>query len=214
MVAVEIKTYPNNIRVFKSLIASQYNGVEIKVTEIDMKTNIHKSPEWMKVNPFGQVPTAFAGDSGVFESNSILRYVARLGAKKDNLYGKDELEASRIDAFLDSEIAFANAVGPWGAHVSGYRKTDEATIQKSKENTKVVLTGYNRHLEGRDYLVGSRVTIADIGLWCSMTFGMKSLFDKEYISPFGNVTRWYKNLAAKPQFEKVAGKVELLSEKK
>jgi hypothetical protein len=40
----------------------------------------------------------------VFESSSILRFIARLGESKYPLYGANALEASRIDAFLDVGI--------------------------------------------------------------------------------------------------------------
>jgi glutathione S-transferase len=55
------------------------------------------------------VPAAFSPDGsvGIFESNSIMRAVARLGETKVPLYGRDPYEASRIDSFLDASLAFA-----------------------------------------------------------------------------------------------------------
>jgi glutathione S-transferase len=76
------------------------------------------------------VPTAFteSGDNGVFESNSIARYIARLGASKKNLLGKDALEASRIDAFLDAGITYETWFGFWYyTHIKLYI-TEENTV--------------------------------------------------------------------------------------
>ena len=43
------------------------------------------------LNPVGTVPVAFnpKGTIGIFESNSILRLIARLGKNKLNLYGRN-----------------------------------------------------------------------------------------------------------------------------
>ena len=69
---------------------------------------LYKTDEFLKAHPFGTVPAAFSpdGDIGVFESNSILRAVARAG-KQGNLYGKNSYEASRIDSYLDANLVFA-----------------------------------------------------------------------------------------------------------
>ena len=69
---------------------------------------LYKTDSFLKAHPFGTVPAAFSpdGDIGIFESNSILRAVARVG-KEFNLYGENEYQASRIDSFLDANLVFA-----------------------------------------------------------------------------------------------------------
>jgi hypothetical protein len=70
---------------------------------------LFKSDAFLNAQPFGNVPAAFGpgGQIGIFESNSIMRAVARLGAKRFPLYGRDAYEASRIDSFLDTSLIFA-----------------------------------------------------------------------------------------------------------
>ncbi len=48
---------------------------------------LKKTERFLSLNPFGNVPVAFnsKGTIGIFESNSILRLVARIGKKKVNL---------------------------------------------------------------------------------------------------------------------------------
>src|SRR5882672_6776292 len=55
---------------------------------------LRKTDAFMDAHPFGTVPAAFSPDGkvGIFESNSIMRAVARLGG---GLYGSDAYEASR-----------------------------------------------------------------------------------------------------------------------
>ena len=68
-----------------------------------------KTDTFLQAQPFGNVPAAFGPDGkiGIFESNSIMRAVARLGEATFPLYGRDAWEASRIDSFLDVSLLFA-----------------------------------------------------------------------------------------------------------
>src|SRR6187551_2812 len=70
---------------------------------------LRKTRAFLDAHPFGTVPAAFSPDGrvGIFESNSIMRAVARLGEEGVALYGSGPYEASRIDSFLDASLVFA-----------------------------------------------------------------------------------------------------------
>ena len=70
---------------------------------------LYKTDAFLEAQPFGTVPAAFSpdGHTGIFESNSIMRAVARLGAERFPVYGRNVYESSRIDAFLDASLVFA-----------------------------------------------------------------------------------------------------------
>jgi len=214
MTKVILKTYPDNPRVLKAQVTAKYCDVEVDIQSCNMKEGEHKSEAFLKVNPFHQVPTAFteSGDNGVFESNSIARYIARLGASKKNLLGKDALEASRIDAFLDAGITYETWFGFWYyTHIKLYI-TEENTLNRAKERLHIMLTNYNRHLGQHEYLVGDSVTLADICLFSSLSNGMHKLFDREYMKDFPHIVRYFKHLRSLPEFQPFAGNEPLLCE--
>ena len=70
---------------------------------------LYKTDAFLEAHPFGTVPAAFSPDgrTGIFESNSIMRAVARLGAERFPVYGRNVHESSRVDAFLDASLVFA-----------------------------------------------------------------------------------------------------------
>ena len=73
------------------------------------KVELYKTDEFLVKHPFGTVPAAFNydGSVGIFESNSIMRAVARL-SDDHNLYGgSNKMQQSRIDSFLDANLGFA-----------------------------------------------------------------------------------------------------------
>jgi hypothetical protein len=71
--------------------------------------SLFKTEAFLAAHPFATVPAAFSPDgaTGIFESNSIMRAVARIGATRSKLYGRNPYEASRIDSFLDASLVFA-----------------------------------------------------------------------------------------------------------
>jgi glutathione S-transferase len=73
---------------------------------------LFKTDAFLVAQPFGNVPAAFGADGkiGIFESNSIMRAVARLGDAAFPLYGRDLYEASRIDSFLDVSLVLNRPV--------------------------------------------------------------------------------------------------------
>ena len=83
---------------------------EVRVGKVGFQgTGLRKTDAFMAAHPFGTVPAAFSPDGkvGIFESNSIMRAVARLGASRFPLYGQGPYEASRVDSFLDASLVFA-----------------------------------------------------------------------------------------------------------
>jgi elongation factor 1-gamma len=83
---------------------------DVRVGKVGFKGGrLYKTEAFLAAQPFGTVPAAFSpdGQTGIFESNSIMRAVARLGGKRFPLYGHDAYEASRIDSFLDASLVFA-----------------------------------------------------------------------------------------------------------
>ena len=76
---------------------------------------LRKTRAFLEAHPFGTVPAAFSPDGkvGIFESNSIMRAVARLGEGRFPLYGSGPYEASRVDSFLDASLVFARDAQPY-----------------------------------------------------------------------------------------------------
>ena len=149
--------------------ARPLQGIEEGASEelrghVGFKGTLHKTSEFMEAHPFGTVPAAFSPDGkvGIFESNSIMRAVARLGESKVPLYGRDAYEASRIDSFLDASLVFARdsqiyllALGSEAFSAEIHARTRDAF--------RSYMAGINQALSpDREFIVGDRITLADI----------------------------------------------------
>ena len=125
---------------------------------------LRKTRAFLEAHPFGTVPAAFSPDGiiGIFESNSIMRAVARLGEGRVPLYGQDPYEASRVDSFLDASLVFARDAQTY--LLSLLDGSVSAEIQsRAQDALATYLGGISRALlPERYFLVGERITLADI----------------------------------------------------
>ena len=110
------------------------------------------------------MPAAFSPDGciGIFESNSIMRTVARLGREQFALYGRDPYEASRIDGFLDTSLIFARDAQLYLFALRESQVPPE-THARAKEAFTTYAAGIEQALQpNRMFLVGDDVTLADV----------------------------------------------------
>jgi len=125
---------------------------------------LFKTEAFLDAHPFGTVPAAFSPDGsiGIFESNSIMRAVARLGEKTYPAYGTDAYAAARIDSFLDASLVFARDTQIYLFGVMGDSLTADVHA-RAKEAFHTYLAGIERGLTPNPmFLVGDDITLADI----------------------------------------------------
>ena len=125
---------------------------------------LFKTDAFLEAHPFGTVPAAFSPDGqvGIFESNSIMRAVGRLGQDTYPVYGTDPYTATRIDSFLDASLVFARDSQIYLLALMGGSVTSDVHA-RAKDAFGIYLSGINQGLSpDRDYLVGDNVTLADI----------------------------------------------------
>jgi glutathione S-transferase len=139
-------------------------AANVRAGKVGFKTALHKTDAFLEAHPFGTVPAAFSpdGKTGIFESNSIMRAVARLGADRFPLYGRDAYEASRIDSFLDASLAFARDMQIYLLGFGGEGMSSDIHA-RTRDAFAAYAAGINQALAGdRKFLVGGEVSIADI----------------------------------------------------
>ena len=178
--------------------------------------HLRTTEAFLDAAPFGAIPVAFSPDGkiGVFESNSILRAVARLADGRAALYGRDVYEASRIDAFLDAGLIFGRDTQPYLVALLG-ATIPEADHARARDAVVTYLKGIERALApARQFLVGEAVTIADIGFACEITMlyyekprladlgaaGLLPVLPESFTDSFPRAAGFFARLRAHPAF--------------
>ena len=136
-----------------------------RVSRRGFSGTLFKTDAFLATQPFGTVPAAFSpdGEVGIFESNSILRAVARAGGDNHGLYGNDAYSASRIDSFLDANLVFAREAQ---VYLLAMEEMTSATYQRMAAAYEFFLAGIESALGHNSYISGSSLSIADISFVC------------------------------------------------
>lgn len=205
---MEIISGPKNKRVWKAHIVSQFNGVAFKENNDFKMGETNRTEEFLKLNPLGQIPTLRDGNKGLFESNSIARYLARLGESKKSLLGKDAYESSKIDAFLDAIITFENMAGPWYYKAMKFPFAAQITkghVEMGETQAKKYMRGFDLALKGREWFVGDSISLADIVWFCSTQTPFSLLFDAEFRKEIPHAVKHFRKLEKMKEFQAVTG---------
>jgi glutathione S-transferase len=130
------------------------------------------------------VPAAYSPDGriGIFESNSILRAVARAGNDSAQLYGTNDYEASRIDSFLDAGLVFAREAQ---VYLLGVADVTEEGYDRMAAAYEFYLAGVEAALAEGDYLAGDTLSIADISFVCDFAQFLREGHYEEQLSAKG-----------------------------
>jgi GSH-dependent disulfide-bond oxidoreductase len=177
-------------------------GLPYDVFPIDTSKGEQHSPAFRAINPNGKVPAIVYSDDSdgketrVFDSTAILLYLAE---KIGRFQG---LPADRAE-LLSWMLFLASGLGPFSGQAVHFQfaAVDKAPYAASRYRLEAerhyrVLDG---HLQGRDYLVGSDYTIADMSAWGWIDRAsrvMKGLDDP--LADFPNIKRWFKAIDARP----------------
>ncbi|KVA10763.1 glutathione S-transferase [Burkholderia latens] len=169
-------------------------GIEHELIEVDLAAGAHKSPEFLALNRFGQVPVLVHGDTVIADSNAILVYLARISGNSDYLPQSPVQEAAvqRWLSVAAGEIAFgpaaARLITVFGAKVNA----DEVIARAHR-----ILALIDAELAGRDFIVGPKPTIADVALYGYVARAPEGNVD---LSGYTNVAAWLRRIEALPGF--------------
>jgi glutathione S-transferase len=152
------------------------------------------APDFLAMNPHGRVPVVSDDDAVVWESHAILRYLAaRHGAGR--FWCEDAAARAAVDGWMDwSQTSLQPDF--LGGVFWGFYRTPEA--QRNRPAIRASLARCARHfekldrlLEGKAFLLGDKLTLADITAGTSLY----RYFELEIERPqLTQVERWYRTL--------------------
>jgi glutathione S-transferase len=189
--AIRIHRHPLSGHSHRVQLLASLAGINHELVDVDLMQGAHKKEPFTRLNPFGQVPVIEDGDIVVSDSNAILVYLARKYAP--SWLPQDAVAEAEVQKFL-SIAAGEIAYGPAAARlitVFGASLDPEfcATVSAT------VLGKLEAHLDGREWLVGSTPTIADIAIYSYTAH-----------APEGNIS-----LDAYPNVRALLARIEALS---
>lgn len=179
----------------------------LNYTRIDAGRNygVVGTPEFRTLNPNGLVPTIDDGGYVVWESNTIVRYLAGQYAK-DALPG---LLPSDPRARADAERWMDWTNGSlWPALLPLFRAfmrtpahaRDPAHIEEQRLAALATMRLLDQHLAGRDYVGGAAFTVGDIAAGCAAWRWFALPIERDALP---GLERWFARLAERPACRQV-----------
>jgi glutathione S-transferase len=190
----------NSVNVKKALWVVEELGLKYQRIDAGMQFGVTKTPEYLKMNPTALVPTIEDEGFKLWESHTIVRYLA---AK----YGMGSLCPSDLKARADAErwmdwaFTFQSAMRNvfWGLIRTPPEKREPKAIEEGRKKSIELLAIPESVLTGRKYLTGNTFTMGDIPFGCELQRYMRVPIERP---KFPNVDAYFERLRERPAFTK------------
>lgn len=141
------------------------NELEIpcEVVTVNMGVQEHLSPEFLAINPAGKLPALVDGDQVVTESAAIQLYLAEKHPEKGLIPAglADRGQMLRWIFFLVTEIEQPLWRIALHTRIYGEDERRPEEVPLAARDCKKMIAVLEQHMQGRDYLAGDRLTVAD-----------------------------------------------------
>lgn len=203
-----MKLYVNRIspNVRRVRLTAAVLGLQLEEHHLDLAKGEHKKPEFLALNPNGAVPTLVDGDFVLTESRVIMQYLA---AQKPGSGLLPREEKARADVtrwqFWDAAhfspqlgtLAFQKVLKP----MMGMGEPDAAKVEEALSNFRRFAAVLNQRLDGRRYVVGDALTLADLTLACSLMYARQTAVP---LAEFPNVEAWFYRISDLDAWQKTS----------
>ena len=199
------------------LYTPNYNFAHVvaKFAGIDVKTTILKTNEEVKelIQSEGSVPVFKDEHGTITGSIAIARYFARQAPDR-KLLGSDEYEEALVDEYMN--ICDIEIQSYWNSIM--YLITGRIPCENQHKLNHIVgelkkrLEDYNRILEGKNYLVGNSITLADIQLASCIAYPLSLAINSQSRNKILHLLKWYHKVTSEEgHFESVFGRIKFCS---
>lgn len=177
-------------------------GLPYETVPVDTSKGEQHAPAFRAINPNGKVPAIIdtEGPGGmearVFDSSAILLY---LGDKTGRFVGSP---ADRPE-LLSWLFFVATGLGPFSGQAVHFQFAapdgNAYALNRYRREAERHYRVLDDHLAGRDYIVGSAYSIADISAWGWLDRASRVLKgEAEPLAAFPNLRRWFHAIDSRP----------------
>ncbi|VCU68151.1 Glutathione S-transferase GstB [Pigmentiphaga humi] len=195
-----------SINVAKAVWAARELGLQFERIDVGGPYGGLDTPEYGALNPNRRIPTLDDDGYILWESNSIVRYLAARYGAAGTLWPADPRARGLSDRWLDWQAtSFGPAMGP--AFV-GLVRTPEAqrnpqAIASSVEQVgRLLLLLEGVFADGRTFIAGESFTMGDIAVGCAV--------DRWFLLPVERpetpaLAAWHQRVASRPAAQGILG---------
>ncbi|OQD78308.1 hypothetical protein PENDEC_c001G01427 [Penicillium decumbens] len=192
---------PDNGRTISVLVAAKHNGLDLELVKTQPNS---AGTEYSKIHPLGKIP-AFEGANGfnLSEVIAIAIYVTSQN-EKTTLLGKTKQDYASIVSWM----SFANSellptLAGWFRPLLGLAPYNKKTVDEVAKVALKDIAVLEARLTANTYLVGERISLADIFTAALLTRAFATVLDKKFRDATPAVSRWYNTIVNQEDFKAV-----------
>ncbi|XP_053605296.1 glutathione S-transferase 1 isoform X2 [Plodia interpunctella] len=162
-------------------------GLDLNLVLTNIMEGAHMTPEYIKMNPQHTVPTMDDNGFILWESRAIMAYFVNAYGRDDSLYPKNPRLRAVVDQRLNFDIGtlFPRYIDVYMPVLFKGEEMSQEAVDKLNE----ALGWLNTIMEGKTFVAGDNLTIADISI--VITFTNLDAFDYDF-SEYENLTQWFE----------------------
>lgn len=197
-----IKLYGHEIsgNVYKVRLLLSLLKIDYEYIRVDLLKGEHKTPEYLKLNPFGQVPVLIDDERSISDAQAILVYLARKYGDQQWL-PMDAESLSQVVRWL-STTAGEIRQGVEHARLFHLLGVKSVNIEVAHQKSAFILDQINRHLATREWLELGHPTIADIAAFPYIALAGDG---KVSLEPYPHILAWIERIRQLPNFVAMKG---------
>jgi len=195
-------TFPNYYRGQKALITASLSGAQydLEIVKEEDCSALFRVP----LLRLHTKPSPLDDEASLFDVNAICFRLA-----DESLRGRDLEEATEVLQWMQfAEHELLPPVCSWVFPLIGVIQSEAKTVEKAKEECLRILKVIDDHLLFRTFILGHRITLADVTLFCNLTFLYQHVLSPAARRPFTCLNRWFKTLQQHPAFRQHVGHLE------
>uniref|UniRef100_B8HSG5 Glutathione S-transferase domain protein n=1 Tax=Cyanothece sp. (strain PCC 7425 / ATCC 29141) TaxID=395961 RepID=B8HSG5_CYAP4 len=185
---------------YKARLFLELLNIDYEWIKVDLSKGEHKSPEYLALNPFGQVPLLVDGETTLADAQAILVYLARQYGGEQWL-PTEALPLAQVVRWL-STTAGEVRQGPENARLYYLFGTTSINIERAHQKAELILMQLDQHLSDRHWLEFERPTIADVAVFPYIALAPDGKID---LAPYGNVRAWIDRVKQLPGYMPMTG---------
>ncbi len=187
---------------YKCRLVLKQLGIPYRIVQLDISKGATRTPEFLEKNPNGRIPLLEIESQGFLaESHAIISYLA----EGTRLVPSERLERARMWHWLCFEqYNLEPNIGTVRFWLHSLKKSPAELGEKLTEKVDKgyqALAVLEQGLEGRDFLVGSQYSLADIGLYAYTHVAEEGGFS---LTKYPNIRAWFRRVASQPGYAPIA----------
>jgi len=185
-----LSTYSRRVR-----IACLEKGIAIDPVELDMVKGAHRAPDYLRLNPYGRVPTLEEDGLVLYESTAILEYLEATHPTPP-LVPADARGRALVAMHMklcDIQLARQTGIIIFPKRFLPKERWDQAAMAQAKKEIERHLGILEQQLAGKQWMVGDRYSLVEV---CYAPF--VEFFPLMEVTPPPAVAAWTARMLARP----------------